>query len=425
MDTALLIPQNAGILRKLGAVDAIGNVMAVNPDDAEIQDLGAKLQEAISGDAEKKASEEAARQEAEKIQMIEAERLKAAEQEGARLRAVQDEQERLARIKREREEAQQQAEIARLREIEAKKAEQENLDAEMAAALEAMKASAAGARLKALQEEENRKQQEQKTKLSAETEAARLRAAEEQRKIDELEKKRREVEKMRLAMKKKEEEDSENRQVYNLMGRRPEKAEKEKAARPQLQKSARALFDADEEKDKKMADLPNAIKNFLLAGSVLVKHSNNAAPKPRHIYLSHDLEYLVWKDPKKEVNMKQRMRIYKLYGVNTGRCTPQLQRKRLGKYLAANEECCFSVYGADLYEEERTVDLEAPTPKEAQVWIHALEVLIEYAKNRMMYGQAEVAMRSQKELAKLGHAQKSGDSDDDVEYAPPPPMGDD
>jgi len=123
-----------------------------------------------------------------------------------------------------------------------------------------------------------------------------------------------------------------------------------------------------------------------------------------HLFLSPDLEWLCWKnpDPNKKFTLKHRMKIYKIYGVNTGRCTPQLQRKRMGRFIT-KEECCFSIYGADLYKEERTVDFETPTPKDCQAWVHALEVLIEYAKNRTLWGGETVAMRTDKELNKMGY----------------------
>jgi len=174
--------------------------------------------------------------------------------------------------------------------------------------------------------------------------------------------------------------------------------------KPKLKKSARELFEADDDKDKKLAILPPPIKNFLCAGQLLKKHSKKANPKSMHLFLSPDLEWMCWKnpDPNKKFTLKHRMKIYKLYGVNTGRCTLQLQRKRMGRFIT-KEECCFSIYGADLYKEERTVDFETPTPKDCQAWVHALEVLIEYAKNRTLWGGETVSMRTDKELNKMGY----------------------
>jgi len=188
-----------------------------------------------------------------------------------------------------------------------------------------------------------------------------------------------------------------------LIGRKGEREPKEPKA-PKLKKSARELFEADDDKDKKLAVLPPPIKNFLCAGQLLKKHSKKANSKSMHLFLSPDIEWMCWKnpDPTKKFTLKHRMRIYKIYGVNTGRCTPQLQRKRMGRFIT-KEECCFSIYGADLYKEERTVDFETPTAKDCNAWVHALEVLIEYAKNRSLWGHESVAMRTDKELNKLGY----------------------
>jgi hypothetical protein len=414
IETATLLPGTTGKLRKLGALDALQNVIDHHPDDAEIQELASKLHDAISGEDEKRKADAEAKKKADddKMKMVEAERLQAAEAEAARLRGLKEEQDRIAAIKREKAEGDKKAQIARLEAERAKQLEQESLEAEMARALDAMRASEQAARIRAYQEEEAKRQDDERGRLAAEMEAAKAKAAHENKRMDELEKKRKELEKLRLDMSKKKDDDP-PRQLYNLMGMNPERNPKPKADKVKLQKSARDIFDADPEKDRKLVELPVPIKNFLLAGQLLVKHSKTAMPRPRHLYLSHDLEWLIWKDVGKgEIDMKQRMRIYKIYGVNPGRCTPQLQRKRMGKYLA-KDDCCFSIYGADVYEEERTVDLEAPSAKEATTWIHALEVLVEYAKNKLMWGQDNIDMISEKDLVKMGHRAGGGDDDDD------------
>jgi len=278
----------------------------------------------------------------------------------------------------------------------------------MSAAMEAMQASQAAAKLRALEEEKRAKDNE-KGKLAAEMEAARLKALDDQRRIDDLEKKRRDLELMKKKSKEKAEEEAAERHLLQLSGRKGEKEPKE-PKKPKLHKSARELFEADDEKDKKLAVLPPAIKNFLCAGQLLKKHSKKANPKSMHLFLSPDIEWICWKnpDPNKKFTLKHRMRIYKIYGVNTGRCTPQLQRKKMGRFMT-KEECCFSIYGADLYKEERTVDFETPTPKDCQAWVHALEVLIEYAKNRTLWGHESVAMRTEKELNKMGYKEIDDD----------------
>jgi hypothetical protein len=140
-----------------------------------------------------------------------------------------------------------------------------------------------------------------------------------------------------------------------------------------MTKSAKELFGHVEE--KKVAELSRETRNFLLAGCLLMKHSNTAAPRSRHVYVTSDLKFLVWKDPKKPLDPKQRMKVFKMKSVGLGRCTPQLSRKTFRGKFYAKEECAFAVHGR-----ERTVDLEASTTQERERWKEALEILIRFTK---------------------------------------------
>jgi len=64
-------------------------------------------------------------------------------------------------------------------------------------------------------------------------------------------------------------------------------------------KSAKALFGDDQKKIETVTELPENVRNLLLAGSLMMKHSNTAAPRQRHVYITPDLKFLVWKDVKK------------------------------------------------------------------------------------------------------------------------------
>lgn len=123
-------------------------------------------------------------------------------------------------------------------------------------------------------------------------------------------------------------------------------------------------------------EIPANIRNFLTAGAMLMKHSRTAMPHPRHVFVTDDLRWLVWKDPKtKVIEDDTKMKIFQIRSVERGRCTEQLQRQRFGKYLA-DEKCCFSIQGR-----ERTVDLEATSEKERERWVQAIEALIAYRKS--------------------------------------------
>jgi len=140
-------------------------------------------------------------------------------------------------------------------------------------------------------------------------------------------------------------------------------------------KSAKAIFGDDEKKSDTLAELPQAVKNFLLAGQLLSKHSNTANPKPKHVYVTPDLKWLVWKNPGKAPEPDSQMKVFKIRTIERGRCTPQLQRKKFGGKFNAKEECAFAILGRD-----RTLDLETPTEAEREKWINYLNQLLAYRK---------------------------------------------
>jgi hypothetical protein len=117
------------------------------------------------------------------------------------------------------------------------------------------------------------------------------------------------------------------------------------------------------------------------AGAMLTKHSKSAAPKTRHVYITQDLKLVAWKDPKKSLDPKQTMKVYKIRSIEIGRATAPLQRKSLfGAYLA-KEECCFAIMGRD-----RSVDLECKSEQERDQWVAAMKHLVAYVKAQKAEG---------------------------------------
>lgn len=93
-------------------------------------------------------------------------------------------------------------------------------------------------------------------------------------------------------------------------------------------KSAKVLFGDTDKKIEVVTELPDNIKNLLVAGAMIIKHSNTAAPRQRHVYITPDLKFLVWKDPKKPLHPDNKMKVIRIRTIERGRCTPQLERKR-------------------------------------------------------------------------------------------------
>jgi hypothetical protein len=139
-------------------------------------------------------------------------------------------------------------------------------------------------------------------------------------------------------------------------------------------KSARSIF-GDVEGEQKMPVLSEATRNFLQAGKLLLKHSKTAQPRSRHLFVSQDLKWLIWKDPKdKGPVTDNKLKVFKIKTVEVGRFTEQLQRKRFGKFLA-KEECCFAILGRN-----RTIDVEADSELMREKWVHAIMELVAWTK---------------------------------------------
>jgi intracellular sulfur oxidation DsrE/DsrF family protein len=128
--------------------------------------------------------------------------------------------------------------------------------------------------------------------------------------------------------------------------------------------------------EEKVLELPESVRNLLVDGALLTKHSNTAPPRARHVYLTPDLKELCWKDPKRQIKEDQKMKVYLIRAVEAGRCTPQLRRKKRFGGFNAKEECAFAVHGR-----ERTIDLEASTEEEREMWMSSINTLIKWFRD--------------------------------------------
>lgn len=93
-------------------------------------------------------------------------------------------------------------------------------------------------------------------------------------------------------------------------------------------RSVREMMGDEKKKVEVVKDLPESVRNLLTAGALLTKHSNTAEPRLRHVYVTPDLKFLVWKDVKKPLHPDNKMKIMRIRTIERGRCTPQLERKR-------------------------------------------------------------------------------------------------
>jgi hypothetical protein len=140
------------------------------------------------------------------------------------------------------------------------------------------------------------------------------------------------------------------------------------------QKSAKDLF--GDTKVQKVPTLSKETRNFLQSGTMLMKHSKTAAPRPRHVYVTEDLKWLIWKDPKKAATADTRLKLFKVREIKPGRCTKQLMRKTLMGQPLAKDECAFAIFARD----RESLDLECDCEADRQKWITCLEEAVAYIK---------------------------------------------
>jgi hypothetical protein len=65
----------------------------------------------------------------------------------------------------------------------------------------------------------------------------------------------------------------------------------------------------EEAKKEVELQLAASVRNHLTGGALLKKHSNTAEPRVRQIYVTPDLQYFIWKDPKKPVKPDSKMKV--------------------------------------------------------------------------------------------------------------------
>jgi len=124
-------------------------------------------------------------------------------------------------------------------------------------------------------------------------------------------------------------------------------------------------------------DFPLEYKNMVLAGALFTKHAKLTSPSPRHVYVTEDLKWFVWREPKekKKIDDSHKMKFIKIRSIESGRCTPALNRKKPFGGYHTKEECCFAVFGRD-----KSMSFETNTEAERERWVQALKALLEYHK---------------------------------------------
>ena len=133
----------------------------------------------------------------------------------------------------------------------------------------------------------------------------------------------------------------------------------------------------------KEVTLAPSVRNNLTGGALLKKHSKKAEPRMRQVFVTPDLQYFIWKDPRKPIKPENKMKIVRMENITIGNTTDQLRRTSMFGKPLARDDCSFSIHGRDSDRETRTVDLETTTPAERDKWVADLKALMKYTSHIM------------------------------------------
>ena len=152
----------------------------------------------------------------------------------------------------------------------------------------------------------------------------------------------------------------------------------------ELKKAAIAFQKAMKMKSKKMVQkgaptlslkdkIDTPIVRMLHAGTIMRKFCKSAKPRKRKVYMSDDLQFLIFEDPTGKKSSKQ-MQTKTITDVRRGACTYNLKRGGMG-WKPALEDRCFAIFSIDPNQNEFTVDLEAKSPGEFDRWTKAIDMV--------------------------------------------------
>jgi len=161
----------------------------------------------------------------------------------------------------------------------------------------------------------------------------------------------------------------------------------ERSALP-MHRSAKVLF--AEEDAKNRTQLKEDLKDFMLNGT-MVRLVRKKDIRPRHLFLTSDLECLVWKNVKKSTKDYQKMKVWKIHAVEKGLASPELNQKRL--FGSPRDECSFVLTGADVHSNtEKNLSFVEENEELRDKWVECIQHLIEYAEHMKMFGTDTVQM---------------------------------
>jgi hypothetical protein len=142
----------------------------------------------------------------------------------------------------------------------------------------------------------------------------------------------------------------------------------------------------DGERQSQSGEVLTQYKKMLVSGRVMTKHSYNASPHSKLIFVSGNLKRICWRDQKKQNDKLKFIEISEIHSIQKGRCSPQLQRRNAFGNFYADEDRCFACFSA-----EKNLSLECESKNERDDWVNALSMVKKSSmKDRNVYKKIKI-----------------------------------
>jgi hypothetical protein len=137
--------------------------------------------------------------------------------------------------------------------------------------------------------------------------------------------------------------------------------------------------------EKAAAQMSTAMRNLLTGGAVFKLHFDFIGTKVRQVYVSRELDYIIWKAVDKARKPNDCMKALRVRDVIPGRCCPALQRTTLmGAPVVpeAHDSFCFGIVGSDSNKEDMVLGVECESQTERDQWLYAFLALRNYTEHQ-------------------------------------------
>ncbi len=131
------------------------------------------------------------------------------------------------------------------------------------------------------------------------------------------------------------------------------------------------------ERERVIATRRHALRRMLLDGAPFLKFGRSGWPHMRHVWLSDDGEFLRWRKPDAKVKPLDRAQVaagdecVRVSDIIDILETPDTAVFKKNKPYIKAPDSCISVVTAT-----RTLDIEAPSPRQKEEWATALQALV-------------------------------------------------